>query len=171
MERSLLAYNGFGTVIAILLWYGFVQVGVDPAIFFAGALAGILLCAGMSEKDAPWWAITAVLTIIAVVSVLAPWGISHANSDHITYVDAKHIFLVFGTLALGFPIMSRVHGHYRFDFEDIFPGVPAFLAFAWFVNLGVWWGVGAAFFMFSFQLGLAYWLLLQEKKLVNVLPA
>ena len=163
MKRSLLAYNGFGTIIAIVLWYALAQIGIEPIIVFVGAVAGLLLCASLVEEPTSWFWMLLVLLIVAIVS----YGAAHA----ITEANALHMFLVCGTLFLTVPISAQVLGTYKLHSEQMLPGTPAFLAFAWFVNLGVWWGVGAAFFMFSFQLGLAYWLLLQEKKLVNVLPA
>ncbi len=159
MKRSLLAYNGFGTVAAIALWYGLVLIGVEPTILFVGAVAGILLCAGMARKAAPWWAIVVSLLALFVVSLIAA-TISEST-------DVPHTFIVLGTLALGLPITASVHGHYRFDLEDILPGVPAFMAFVWVEELGGLWGIGAAFFMFAAQVGLAYWLRLQKLKQVS----
>ncbi|MEK7100970.1 MAG: hypothetical protein AAB921_02620, partial [Patescibacteria group bacterium] len=149
MKRSLLAYNGFGTVFAILLWYGLAQVGLDPTVLFTGVVAGVLLCAGLSERGTPWWAIILVLTAIATVSVLITWGVSHANFGQTASADAKHVFIVISTFFLVMPICSRVFGTYQVEILPSLPGVPAFLAFAWFVNLGVWWGLGSAFVMFA----------------------
>lgn len=147
MKRSLLAYNGFGTVFAILLWYGLVLVGLDPVVLFAGVVAGILLCAALAEEAAPWFWMPLVLVVVGIISYGAARLVVGAN--------APHVFLVIGTLFLTVPICSRVLGTYQLHFEQMLPGTPAFLAFAWFVNLGTWWGIGAAFFMFAVQASLA----------------
>lgn len=154
MKRSLLAYNGFGTVFAILLWYGFIWIGLDdPAVLFVGAVAGLLFSAALAEEAAPWFWLPLVLIVLAIVCL----GAAHLIKE----VDALYMFLVVGTLFLTVPISSRVLGTYELHFEQELPGTPAFLAFAWFVNLGIWWGIGAALIMYAAQLGLAYWLKLK----------
>lgn len=143
MKRSLLAYNGLGTVFAIVLWYGLMWVSLDPAIFFAGSVAGILFGAALAVKTDEWFWLPLVLAVVAIVCFVA--------AQFVVGVDALHMFLVCGTLFLTIPINARVLGSQDLDFKKMIPGVPAFMAFIWFVNLGVWWGIGSAFLMFAVQ--------------------
>lgn len=148
MNKLLWGYSGLGSVSAIAIWYLASRAGIDPAILFVGAVAGILLCAGMVDLDEPWWPIMVPLGLALVVSALADW---------FGAADWRQTFVVLGCALLSWPLCYRALGSYDEPFNVKVLGVPAFMAFAWFVNLGAWWGLGAASAMFALQAVIFYW--------------
>lgn len=143
MKTLFWGYNGLLSLLAMALWFLAPGLGfTEPTTLFVGVAVGLLIAFAVAHAKTPAaggpFLVVLLYAVSWVVALLVPAA------------SIPQTFVVLVTFGLFIASTERVLGKYPDD-GLWFLGVPSFTAFVWFINLGVWWGIGMAAGLFAVQ--------------------